>query len=150
MKYIKYNPEFQTGGGQPFMIIDPDVRVLREAREKAGKEGKERYEIPMIEGNFAQVMIWFINNLPFTLDDNDKPTRKLTIEDTANGYAAIKAFMNPQHGFVELEDAVYRWLVEANKTDGPEAFRMTQFEVTKRLEDTPKEGKPEEEGKRKE
>lgn len=143
MKQIKYEPEFKTADGQPFSIIDPDVKVQKEAREKARKEDKERFEVPTIECDFAQAMCWFVNNIPFAteLDKESKaqPARKLTPEDAGNAYAVIKAFKNIQNGYVTMEDAVYKWLMELVKTDGVEAFRITQAVVAEKLEDVKKE-----------
>lgn len=142
MKKIRYESEFLTADGQPFSITNPDVHALKEAREKARVEGKERFELPTIECDFAQAMVWFVNNIPFEKNDKGEPARKLTHEDAGNAYAVIKAFKDTQNGYVELEESVYKWLVEVNKTDGVEAFRVTQAVVAERLEDTIKEGKP--------
>lgn len=144
MKHIKYDKEFLTADGQPFSIIDPDVHVQKAAREEAKKEKKDRFDVPTIECDFAQTMCWFVNNIPFDRDEKGEPARKLTPEDAGNAYATIKAFRNVQDGYVELEDSVYKWLVELNKTDGPNAFRITQAVVAERLEDIKKEVKPKE------
>jgi len=138
VKNIRYEATFLTPDGQPFIIPDPDVRKQKEKRDEARKEGKERYDLPTIEADFAQAMIWFMNNLPYVQDEDEKP-RRLTTEDTGNGYAVIKAFQDIQGDIVTLEESTYRWLVDINKSDGPLAFRMTQGEVTKRLEDLVKD-----------
>lgn len=142
MKKIKYESKFLTADGQPFAIVDPDVRLQKEAREKAQKENKDRYEVPTVECDFAQAICWFVNNIPFGKDEKDQPVRKLTPEDTGNAYAVIKAFRNVQDGYVELEDSVCNWLIELNKTDGVIAFRVTQAVVAERLADIRKEEKP--------
>jgi len=144
VKRIKYSPKFQTAGGQPFSIIDPDVRVQKKAQEKALAEKRETYNLPTIECDFAQAMCWFVNNIPFEKNDKGEPTRKLTPEDTGNAYAVIKAFRNVGNGYVELEDSVYKWLVELNETDGCFAFRITQAVVKERLEDIEKPNQKEE------
>ena len=139
VKLIKYKPEFLAADGQPFSIIDPDIHAQKKAREDAKKEGKDRFDVPTIECDFAQAMCWFVNNIPFERDDKGEPARKLTPEDTGNAYATIKAFKSPHNGYVELEDSVYRWLEELNKTDGVLAFRITQAVVAERLADIKKE-----------
>jgi len=139
MKYIKYDPTFSAADGQPFMVPDPDVHVQKRARDKARAEGKERYDLPTIEADFSKAMIWFTNNLPHELAVDGESPRKLTPEDTGNAYAVIKAFQDPQKGYVVLEDSVYRWLVDLNKSEGPIAFRVTQAVVAERLEDLVKE-----------
>ncbi len=141
MKKIKYDQEFKTAGGQPFSILDPDIRVQKEAQEKAEAANKEMYRMPTVECDFAQAMCWFVNNIPFEKNDKGEPARKLTPEDTGNAYAVIKAFKGIQNGYVEIEESVYKWLVELNKTDGCEAFKVTQAVVAERLEDILKEGK---------
>ena len=156
MKQIKYDKEFKAADGQPFQIPDPDVKTQNAAQAKALEEGKEFFQGPRIDGDFAQVMCWFVNNIPhglerdkdgkIVLDQKGNPqrsTRKLTPEDAGNAYAVIKAFRNPQNGYVELEEAVYKWLLELNETDGVEAFRITQGVVAERLQDTVKEEKKE-------
>ena len=162
MKRINYTSEFLRADGQPFSIPDPDVNVQKKALDKAraelakarekGIEGGETYDVPKIDCDFAQAMIWFVNNIPHGLerdkDDNlvlDKDgnprrsTRKLTPEDTGNAYAVIQAFKSVENGYIEMEDSVYKWLIELNRSDGVEAFRITQAEVQKRLEDTVKD-----------
>lgn len=139
MKLIKYEPEFLSADGQPFTVVDPDVHVQKKAREDARKEGKDRFDVPTIECDFAQAMCWFVNNIPFERDEKDQPARKLTPEDAGNAYAIIKAFKSPLNGYIELEDSAYRWLVELNKTDGVLAFRITQAVVAERLEDIKRE-----------
>lgn len=166
MKKFKYEPDFERADGQPFSIPDPDVKVQKGALDKAREEEKAKaalqgrapeivtYDVPRMDCDFAQAMCWFVNNIPHGLErDKDgklvldregnpqRSTRKLTPEDTGNAYAVIKAFKDVQNGYVELESSVYIWLVELNKTDGVEAFRITQAEVARRLEDTVKEGK---------
>lgn len=145
MKRIKYVKEFTAADGQPFTIINPDVLVQREARDKALKEKKEQWQAPSIDCDFGQVIIWFMNSIPFS-DAKDKdgkplPPRKLTPEDAGNAYAVIKAFKNPKGGIVELEDSVYTWLLEILKVDGIAAFRpvATQAIVKESLEDLIKE-----------
>jgi len=137
MKYLKYDKVFKTATGEPFLIPDPSVKVQTEARDKARAEDKETYQIPTIETDFAQTIIWLVNNIPFGLDEKGQPARKVTPEDAGNAYAVIKAFQNTKDGVVELEDAVYSWLVELNKTDGVIAFKplSTQAVVAERLED---------------
>lgn len=146
VKSIKYEAGFLTAVGQPFSVLDPDARVQKEARDKAREDKKETYEMPTIDCDFAQAMTWFVNNIPFEreLDKDGKqlPPRKLTPEDTGNAYAVIKAFSGELNGQVEMEDAVYKWLVELNKTDGIVAFRgVTQAVVAERLDNLVKEDK---------
>lgn len=148
MKLIKYTPEFLAASGQPFSVIDPNASAQKKAREDAKKEGKDRFDVPTIDCDFAQAMCWFVNNIPFQTepekDGKEAPLRKLTPEDTGNAYAVIKAFRNPQNGYVELENSVYNWLVELNKADGVTAFRITQAVVAERLLDIKPEAKPKE------
>lgn len=163
MKRIKYVKEFKAADGQPFTVIDPDVTVQRAARKKAIDnweknaaealrkglpEPKEAsWPAPTIDCDFAQAMTWFMNNIPFSdeMDANGKPKppRKLTPEDAGNAYAVIKAFKDVKEGYVEMEDAVYNWLLEIVKVDGIEAFRplATQAIVTERLADLIKDEK---------
>ena len=147
MKRINYVAEFQAADGQPFTVVDPDVMVQRKAREKAQAEKKEQWPAPTIDCDFAQVITWFMNNIPFS-DEKDaegkpKPPRKLTTEDAGNAYADIKAFRDTENGYVELENSVYEWLLEMVKIDGIEAFKplATQAIVRERLEDVIKEEK---------
>lgn len=162
MKHIKYAKEFKGADGQPFTVIDPDVTVLKAARVKAMAEWDKKaaeslrkglpepkeasWPAPTIECDFAQAMTWFMNNIPFSdevdADGKAKPPRKLTAEDAGNAYAVIKAFKGAKDGgTVEMEDAVYKWLVEIVKLDGIEAFKplATQAIVTERLSDVIKE-----------
>ena len=143
MKYLKYDKEFKTANGQPFIIQDPDVKVQQAARDKARAENKEQYQVPTIECDYAQLIIWFVNNIPFDVNEKGVPNRKMTPEDAGHAYATIKAFQNQRNGSVELEDTVYKWLVELNKTDGILAFRplSVQAIVAERLEDLVKEVK---------
>ena len=147
MKRINYVAEFQAADGQPFTVVDPDVMVQRKAREKAQAEKKEQWLAPTIDCDFAQVMTWFMNHIPFSDEVGDdgkaKPPRKLTTEDAGNAYAVIKAFKDVEDGYAELENSVYEWLLEMVKIDGIEAFRplATQAIVKERLEDLIKEEK---------
>ena len=148
MKTIKYAKEFRTAAGQPFPIQDPDVLVQKAARDKARSAGKDSWDAPMImEPDFAEVMIWFANNIPHSLVDAEgKPLetpRKLTPEDIGYAYAVIKAFREHQDSCVIMEEGVHRWLVDLNKIDGPIAFRVTQAVVANRLEDLVQESAPE-------
>ena len=144
MKTIKYVEEFRTAAGQPFPIQDPDVKVQKEARDKAHSQKKDSWDAPLlVEPTFAEVMVWFVNNIPhFLVDPDGKPLeapRKITPDDTGNAYAVIQAFQDNQNGQVVMEDGVYRWLVSLNETEGTIAFRVTQAVVKRRLEDLVKE-----------
>ncbi len=165
MKRFKYDPQFLAADGQPFTVLDPGVVVQRKAREEAIEkwdarieearvkglprpQGEASWQAPTIDCDFAQAMTWFLNHIPFS-DEVDgegkpKPPRKLTPEDAGHAYAAIKAFQNVEDGVVELETAVYDWLLDIVKLDGIEAFRplATQAIVTERLMDLIKEEKP--------
>ncbi len=143
MKTIKFDPLFHNASGQPFPIPDPDATKQLAAKTVAKAAKEATYQPPLImEPTFTQVMMWFINNMPHEQLDTDKEgkvtqqPRKLTVEDTGNGYAAIKAFQaaGDKAGKVALEDAVHTWLLELVKTDGPVAFHMTQAVVKERLE----------------
>ena len=141
MKRINYNAEFKTAAGQPFTIIDPDILVQRKAREEAMSAKKEQWQAPTIDCDFAQVMTWFMNSIPFSDEKGDdgkpKPPRKLTPEDAGNAYAVIKAFRDAENGYVSLEDSVHKGLLEMVQIDGIEAFRplATQAIIKERLED---------------
>ena len=153
MKKIRYESKFLAADGQPFIVLDPDVMTQREARKVAiaeavrkGKpESEAAWQAPTIDCDFAQVITWFMNNIPFSdeadADGKPKPPRKLTAEDAGNAYAVIKAFQDVKDGFVELENSVYDWLLAIVKLDGIEAFRplATQAIVTERLTDLIKE-----------
>jgi hypothetical protein len=145
MKKIKYEKEFKAADGQPFTIFDPDVMAQRKARDEALARKDTQWQAPTIDCDFGQVIIWFMNHIPFS-DEKDKdgspaPPRKLTPEDAGNAYAVIKAFRDTKNGYVELEDSVYTWLLDMVKLDGIEAFRpvATQAIVKERLEDLIKE-----------
>lgn len=141
MKRINYTEDFKTADGQPFTIVDPDIMVQREVRKAAEVAGLDKWPAPTIDCTFAQAIIWFVNSIPFSdeadANGNVRPPRRLTLEDAGNAYAVIKAFLNVQKGFVDMEDAVYLWLLETVKLDGIEAFRpvATQAIVRERLED---------------
>lgn len=141
MKRIRYAKEFKAADGQPFTILDPDVTAQRKAREEALSAKLEQWAAPTIDCDFSQVIIWFMNHIPFCdevgADGKTKAPRRLTPEDAGNAYAVIKAFQNTKNGNVEMEDAVYNWLVAMVKSDGIEAFKplATQAIVVERLED---------------
>jgi len=161
VKRIRYQKQFAAADGQPFTVIDPDVLVQREARNNALAKWDNRatearakglpeppeasWPAPTIDCNFAQAVIWFMNNIPFSDAVNDdgkpKPPRKLTPEDAGCAYAVIKAFQNTKEGYVEVEDTVYTWLMDIVKIDGIEAFRplATQAIIKEKLEDLIKE-----------
>ena len=147
MKVINYTEEFAGATGQPFYIPDPDVAAQRKAREDAVKAGRPTYEKPMIKGTFASIMIWFADNMPHNeeYDEKGRPTRKLTIEDSGNAYEVIKAFRAAEDGRVELEDAVYKWLLGAVDTDGIAAFRAASMAalIKERLQDLKEQRLPE-------
>ena len=146
VKRIKYDPEIKRADGQPITIVNPDVIVQREARDKALAEKQTQWQAPTIDCNFGQVIIWFMNNIPFGSEEDEagkvKAPRKLTPEDAGNAYAVIKAFRDVPVIYVSLEDAVYTWLLDMVKTEGIAAFRplATQAMVRERLEDLVKEG----------
>lgn len=136
MKRFKYDPKFLAADEQPFTVLDPDVMVQRKAREEAiaeavkkGKtESEAAWQAPTIDCDFGQTMTWFMNHIPFSdeVDADGKPKlpRKMTPEDAGHAYAVIKAFQVAEDdGYVELEDAVYSWLLETVKLDGVEAFK---------------------------
>ena len=131
MKTIVYDDKFRSANGQPFYIPDPDVKVQREAREQALKEGKTAYEIPQVEATFASLVIWFVDNIPHERNEQDKPTRKITISDAGNAYSVIKSFRALEDGKVELEDAVHKWLVDTIDMDGTAALRGSTAAVLK-------------------
>ncbi len=147
MKRIRYTKEFKTADGQPFTILDPDVLVQRKAREEALAEKLTQWQAPTVDCDFAQVMIWFMNHIPFSdavgAGGKKEAPRALTPEDAGNAYAVIKAFQDVENGHVEMEDAVYKWLMDMVKLDGIEAFKpvATQAIVTERLQDLIKEEK---------
>ena len=148
MKSIKYIDEFRTAAGQPFPLLDPDVMVQKEARDAAKVKGQELFDQPLImEPTFAEVMIWFVNNIPHDQGEDGKSPRKLTLEDNGNGYAVIKAFQHASNGTVILEDRVHKWLVGLNDIDGTIAFRgVTQAVVAERLDDLVNKEKAAQEG----
>lgn len=163
MKRIRYQAGFLAADGQPFTILDPGVAVQRKAREdamvlwdkkaaealrKGLPEPKEAsWVAPTIDCDFAQAMIWFMNNIPFS-DERDaegkpKPPRKLKLEDAGRAYEVIKAFKDIEAGYVELDAEAHKWLLEIVDLDGLEAFRplATQAIVKERLEDVIKDDK---------
>ena len=131
MKSIPYTDEFLTAQGQPFYIPDPDVRRQREAREAAKQAGLAAYDVPQIEATFAALIVWFVDNIPHERDEKGQPGRKITIQDAGHAYSVIKAFKSAQNGKIDLEDTVYKWLLDTLDIDGTTAFRGTTAAVIK-------------------
>ena len=118
MKSIVYEDKFLNAQGQPCFIPDPDVLKQREAQAKG-------QDIPAVEVTFASLVIFFVDNIP-----HDR-TRKITMQDAGNAYAVIKAFRNIHDGMVELEDTVYKWLLDTIEIDGTAALRGAASVVLK-------------------
>lgn len=139
MKTIRYNKEFTRPDGYPFFISNPDPAVQEKAIEEAIVAGRQIAHVPQIPARFfADVIIWFMNGLPFERDDKGQPVRKQTAEDIGNNYAVIKEFrqVTAEGGNqIELEDQVHTWLVKQIDLEGPTAFGNSQAQVASRLND---------------
>lgn len=135
MKVIRYKDEILGADGQPIIIFDPDVLLQKRLRDEAFAAGKEGYNRPTITATFAQLMVEFVNNIPHDQGEDGKNPRTVKPEDLGNAYAVIKAFQGHKNGSVTIEDAVYEWLVELNKLDGPTFFKVTQAVIKERLAD---------------
>lgn len=157
MKRIRYEEKFRSATGQPFYIPDPDVGLQKKAREDAFKEARQAVQdkrqpiptlTPQVEATFASLVTWFVDNIPHAKDDEGKPERKVSITDSGNAYAVVRAFHGVQDGYVELESLVHQWLLDTIDLDGIHAFgaatmaanlkERVQDLITDKSEATPK------------
>lgn len=149
LTYIKYEAEFKDVHDNTVEIPDPSKQAHKDAREKALEAGRAQglkdseisYTAPMVEADFADVVIWFANNIPWERDEADKPV-PTTPEDMGNALDVIRAFQNPSDGYVKLNEGALSWLVQMFKDHGSKAYAgVIPALILERLADT-SEGMP--------
>ena len=151
MKYVVEQTEFIDAMGNPCRMINPDHKIIREWREKervklseARKEARENKlqlnqvivdseEPPMIEGTFAQAIMYFANEFPWDRDDQGKPKEPAKAEDIDNAILIIRAFKNPIDGYYEIAEEPLNWLIDQLSEWGGRAFTGTTSGVMREL-----------------
>ena len=129
MLYIKYEAEFFDVNCNTVEIPNPDRQVHKDERAKALAAGRAdglkdneiSYNAPMVDADFADVIVWFANNSPWERDDEGKPVQA-TPEEMGNALDVIRAFQKPHNGYVKLNESALTWLVDNFKAHGAKAF----------------------------
>ena len=119
---VKVAQEVLDANGYVMQFPDPDPKIRDEARKTALAEGKERYDMPLIDADFKGLFCYFLNGIPWERDDKDVPIRKLDTEEAGNIYKIIKAFRSPDNGYVVLDDGQFKKLNALITSDGVAAL----------------------------
>lgn len=156
MTYIKYEAEFKDVHDNSVEIPDPSRQAHKDARQKALAKGKAEglkdneisYNAPTIDADFAGVVIWFANNIPWERDDEGKPVQT-TPEEMGHALDVIRAFQKPADGYVKLNEQALTWLIQIFKDHGSKAYAgVITALILERLDDTSEGMPPEIQGPR--
>ena len=121
-KYLKYDPEFVDGTGNPISLPDRDQAKIKEAREAAKAAGKDTFDLPVIERvTFAQVVIFLVNQVSDVVREKDQ---HVTLEDTMYALDVLRAFAHPtKDGYIEIPEKAYDWLISFTTVYGTKVFK---------------------------
>lgn len=143
MKYLKYEPELEDALGNPLSIPDPDRETMKAYRTtvkqvrttaivEAQALGKNIEEIPIdipemptVDADLSQAICYFVNNIPWNRDKDNRPTEPATAEEIDHAISVARAFRAPQNGYIALPEESLKWLESELKENGSRAFTGT-------------------------